>query len=143
MRSIIRRVISEALGNWDPSALPNMFDAIFQKLAIIRNDPTFDSFSGRKGLMFLSFQSLQRAAKSADLIAAAERPGEVESHRIESLTELTKARDSIVEILNSIGGRHRELQDLLSLMSVLMGALDNSEGEYVPQADVGDTSDPL
>lgn len=143
LRLIIRRALTESLSDWNPSVLPSMFDAVFQKHALLRNDPQVEPFSGRGGPMFRSFRALQRAGRAADQISELGMSGDVETHRVEAMTELETARDAILEILEALDGWHEGLQDLLSSMSKTLNALDISDDVHVPSADVGDLYEPL
>ena len=144
LRRLIRKCIVEALSDWNPEALPGMFNAVFQKHAELRNDPQVEPFSTRGGPMLLSFEALQRAAKLADQIAAGapEESEEVEPLRVEASFELDQARKYMLEILDAVGGQHRGVQDVLARMTALLSALDPAEYD-VPPADVGDLYEPL
>ena len=142
LRRLIRKCIVEALSDWNPEALPQMFNAVFQKHAVLRNDPQVEPFSTRGGPMLLSFEALRRAARLADQIAAGS-PEEVEPLRVEASSELETAREYMHEILDAVGGQHRGVQDVLSRMTALLSALDPAEYADVPAADVGDLYEPL
>jgi len=143
LRMAVRGYLIEALEDWNPAALPQMFDEVFAKHAVLRNDRQVEPFVKRGGLMFKSFEALQAAARVADELATAGIDDSVDDLRLEAQGGVVAARDALLQMQGALGQNHRGLQDLISSMGSLIAALDPNEYPDVPVADVGDMYDPL
>ncbi len=141
-RAQLRRIIREALEQWNPAEIGYMFDDVALKHMRLRTDPQIEPFVKRGGPMTASFEALQAGAKIADMMASAPGDDSVEDLRLEAQDHVTAARDALLQMQDSLGG-HRKLQDLIGGMGDLIAALDPHEYPDVPRADVGDMYDPL